>query len=145
MRQTRASRVRRWSAPSQVYNLSVRALLVTLALLTAQTEPTRVSFSEWLDGVRKEALARGIRQEVVDEALGHVDEPVTVVIERDRAQAEAVFSLERYLSRQLTARRIKTGRERYEFHRELLDQVGARYGVRRGSTAGSCGMWTRLV
>src|SRR5262249_37337404 len=46
------------------------------------------SFSQWLDGVRAEALARGIRQEIIDQALGDIPEPVTDSIERDRSQPE---------------------------------------------------------
>ena len=44
--------------------------------------------------MRAEALTRGIREEIVDAALAKVDEPLPVVLERDRAQAEAVLSLE---------------------------------------------------
>src|SRR6476661_2578594 len=114
-----------------------------LALITLQ-DPPRPSFSEWLDNVRKEALERGIRQEIVDEALGHIDEPIPVVLERDRAQAEAVFSLERYISRQLTAKKLANGREKFAAQRELLDQVAARYGVPARTIAGVWGMETNF-
>jgi membrane-bound lytic murein transglycosylase B len=57
--------------------------LIVAALLCFQTFPQkaiaqdeRSSFSDWLAGVRAEALARGIRQEVVEEALGQIDEPL---------------------------------------------------------------------
>ena len=136
-----------------MYNSIVRALLLTLALVTltggmqpptlAQDAP-RPSFSEWLDGVRKEAIERGIRQDIVDEALGNIDEPIPVVLERDRAQAEAVFSLERYISRQLTARKLRHGRERYAEQRELLEQVSKRYGVPARTIAGVWGMETNF-
>jgi membrane-bound lytic murein transglycosylase B len=89
----------------------------------------RPSFSEFLEGVRTEARSRGIRQEIVDDALGHLDEPLPVVIERDRAQAESVLPLERYVSRLLTPRKIQAGREVFARHRTVLDQVGERYGV----------------
>jgi membrane-bound lytic murein transglycosylase B len=52
-----------------------------------------------------------------------------VVIERDRAQAESVLPLERYVSRLLTPKKINAGREVLDRHRALLDQVGERYGV----------------
>jgi membrane-bound lytic murein transglycosylase B len=89
----------------------------------------RPSFTEWLAGVRSEALARGIRPAIVEEALGQLDEPLPIVIERDRAQAEAVFPLERYVDRRLTKRVIKTAREMFTRHRTLLDEVAWRYGV----------------
>jgi peptidoglycan lytic transglycosylase B len=100
-----------------------------LPFLALQADQTRPAFSDWLDGVRQEAISRGIRQDIVDEALGGIDEPVPVVIERDRAQAETVLPLEGYLTRLLTAKRIRTGREMFAQQRELLDAVGKRYEV----------------
>jgi membrane-bound lytic murein transglycosylase B len=52
-----------------------------------------------------------------------------IILERDRAQAEVVLPLENYLKRILTAKRIKTGRVRYADERELLTDVGDKYGV----------------
>ena len=92
-------------------------------------EPPRPSFSEWLAGVRAEAIARGIKPEIVDTALTGVTEPVPVILERDRSQAETVFSLERYIRRHLTAKVIAAGRSAVARHRALLDQIGDKYGV----------------
>jgi membrane-bound lytic murein transglycosylase B len=102
---------------------------VAAAQNTPGQESTRPSFAEFLAGVRSEALARGIRPDILDAALSTIDEPLPIVIERDRAQAETVFSLETYLSRLLTAKLITRGREALARHRMLLEQVGARYGV----------------
>ena len=99
------------------------------AAAPSSSSDSRPAFSEWLAGVRTEAVSRGIKPEIVDAALAGVEEPVPVVLERDRAQAEAVFSLEHYLSRRLTARVIKTGREAYTQNRDLLEEVGAAYAV----------------
>jgi membrane-bound lytic murein transglycosylase B len=92
-------------------------------------QESRPSFSEWLAGVRAEALARGMRPEVVDEALGSVTEPEAIVIERDRTQAETLLPLEKYIDRQLTSKVVQTGREMLTRHKKLLDEVGERYGV----------------
>ena len=102
------------------------ALLVTVAL---GQEPARPSFAEWLAGVRAEAIARGLREEIVDAALADVTEPQPIILERDRAQAETVFTLEQYIARSLTPTRILSGRGAYAKHRELLDQISTRYGV----------------
>jgi len=104
----------------------VLALLLALAV---RQEPARPSFSEWLAGVRVEALARGLRPEIVDAALAGVEEPLPIILERDRAQAETVFSLEQYIARRLTPRLIVSGREAFARHRELLDEIGEKYGV----------------
>jgi membrane-bound lytic murein transglycosylase B len=89
---------------------------------------TRASFADFLADIRTEAVTRGIRQDIVDSAL-NIDEPLPIVIERDRAQAESVFSLEAYLARRLTVKRIRAGHEMLERHRELLGRVAERYGV----------------
>ena len=90
---------------------------------------TRPSFTEWLAAVRVEALSRGIREEIVNEALGNLVEPLPVVIERDRTQAEVVMSLEHYIARRLTPSFVKAGRESVTRHRKLLDEIGDHYGV----------------
>ncbi|MEP7304508.1 MAG: lytic murein transglycosylase [Acidobacteriota bacterium] len=110
----------------------VIALLGVIAVATPQiraTQDSRPSFSEFLAGIRTEALARGIRQDILDEALAKIDEPLPVVIERDRSQAETVLSLEAYLTRRLTPALVKSGRQSLAKHRVLLDEVAARYGV----------------
>jgi len=101
-----------------------------VADVAAQTpEATRPSFADWLAGVKADALARGIRPEVVDEALATVEEPVSTVIERDRSQAETVLPLEKYIARSMTPKTKTAARERFQQHRELLDEIGGAYGV----------------
>jgi membrane-bound lytic murein transglycosylase B len=112
-----------------VYNRSVRVLLWALTLTMLQADATRPAFSDWLANVRQEALSRGIRPEIIESALSGLDEPMPIILERDRAQAEVVLPLENYLKRILTAKRIKTGRVRYADERELLTDVGDKYGV----------------
>jgi membrane-bound lytic murein transglycosylase B len=109
---------------------SLAVLAVALGLVAAQAADTpRPTFSEWLAELRAEALTRGIREEIVDAALADVSEPQPIILERDRAQAETVFSLEKYLSRRLTIKLMSGGREAYKEHRELLDRIAERYGV----------------
>jgi membrane-bound lytic murein transglycosylase B len=129
------------------YTLTVRAGAVRAAVIAAvmsaaiphmraaaqasqpPAEATRPSFSEFLDGIRTEALARGIDPALVDSALADIEEPLSVVIERDRTQAEIVLPLETYISRRLTAKVLAMGRERYAEHRAGLAEIGAAYGV----------------
>ena len=120
---------------TQVYTPVVRSfLIVALAILAATPQDhappaPRPSFAEWLDGVRAEALTRGIRQEIVDEAFADITEPLPAVIERDRTQPETVLTLEDYLSRVVTERRIGSAGEMFVRHRGLLDQVSTRYAI----------------
>lgn len=128
----------------------VRALLASLIVLTAgfgasaispqdvpppqlpSTDPqveSRPSFLEWLAAVRTEAIARGMREETVDRALSTVEEPLPVVIERDRSQAERILPLETYLARRLTPAVVKTGRQMFARHRPLLNSIAKKYDV----------------
>ena len=108
--------------------MRVLSLALAIAVFGAQPDSPRPSFEEFLAGIRTEALARGIRAEILDEALANIAEPSAVVIERDRSQAETVFSLEKYLARRLTPRLAGKGREMLALHRDLLEQIGGQYG-----------------
>ena len=106
----------------------------------APPDAPRPSFSAFLAGIRAEALTRGVRQDIVDEALGQIDEPIPVVIERDRAQAEAVLALEKYVARLVTPKVIAAGREVFARHKALLDEIGDTYGVPPRIIVGIWGM-----
>ncbi len=90
-----------------------------------------VPFADWLAALRTEALARGIKAETLDGALAGL-EPLPVVIERDRTQAELVLPLDDYLDRRLTRKMVKTAREMAKQHRTLLRKVSAKYAVPPG-------------
>lgn len=109
--------------------LAIATFLAPASYAQQATTDARPSFSEFLAGVRTEALARGIRADLVDQALSNIEEPLPIVLERDRTQAETVLSLETYLTRRLSPKRIRTGREMMARYRELLAQVAERYGV----------------
>ncbi len=121
--------------------LAVGCVLLLSATLAAQTPAdTRPSFAEWLAGVREEALSRGIRSETVELALTDIPEPLPVVLERDRSQAESVLPLETYINRRLTPTLIARGREMVKRHRDTLDRVEAEYGVPARIIAGIWGI-----
>jgi membrane-bound lytic murein transglycosylase B len=87
-----------------------------------------VPFAEWLEGVRAEALERGIKAETVQQAFDGL-QPLPVVVERDRSQAEFTLSLDQYLTRRLTKALVRDTRAALARHRRLLTRVGTKYGV----------------
>jgi membrane-bound lytic murein transglycosylase B len=109
--------------------LLVHLSCASLLAQTADAPAPRPSFEDFLASIRTEALSRGIREDIVDQALADIAEPNAVVLERDRSQAEAVLSLEKYLNRRLTPKVIATGREMLTRHHDLLEQIGTRYSV----------------
>jgi membrane-bound lytic murein transglycosylase B len=112
--------------------MQFRAVVFSVALLLQQTPAVPQlppqSFDEWLSGVRTEALNRGIRQGTIDEAFAGL-EPLPVVVERDRTQAELVLTLDRYLQQHLTKKVIATAASMRRAHAAVLKQVQEKYGV----------------
>jgi membrane-bound lytic murein transglycosylase B len=113
------------------------ALLCLGVVATAGQEPLPVApvapppppFGEWLAGVREEALSRGIRPAIVEDALAGVEAPVAQIVERDRTQAEFTLDLDQYLKRRLTRPTIRTAQQMLTRHRPLLNRVARKYGV----------------
>ncbi len=89
------------------------------------------TFVDWLSAFRSEAATRGITESTLDRALTGL-EPLPVVIERDRSQAELVLTLDQYLDRRLTKSMVKTAQKMAAQHRPLLRKVSAKYGVPPG-------------
>jgi membrane-bound lytic murein transglycosylase B len=105
------------------------ALLVVLGIAGVSGQETeRPAFSVWLEGVRADAIARGIKPDTVERAFEGL-EPLEVVVERDRTQAETVLTVEQYVQRRLTPRFVRTARERASAERQILRKVSDRYGV----------------
>lgn len=109
-------------------------IMVSAGRLFAQ-EPPPVApaafpppFETWLEGVRTEALARGIRSEILEQALTDL-QPATQVIERDRTQAEFAFDLDTYLERRVTRETVRTADRMLVRHKTLLQKVSKKYGV----------------
>jgi membrane-bound lytic murein transglycosylase B len=103
------------------------AVLVPRQLHVVQLPPEQ-TFAEWLVAFRADASADGISEKTLDTALTGL-EPVPVVIERDRSQAELVLTLDQYLQRRLTPKMTATARQMAKDHRAVLAKVGEKYGV----------------
>jgi membrane-bound lytic murein transglycosylase B len=114
--------------------LQFRAVAAGFVLLLLQQQVSPVPpiapqlFDEWLSGVRAEALTRGIREATVDQAFAGL-EPLPVVVERDRTQAELVLTLDRYLKQHLTKKVVDTAAAMRRAHGDVLKRVQDKYGV----------------
>jgi membrane-bound lytic murein transglycosylase B len=113
----------------------VSAVLVAVVMSVAVTGGTArrdgtdpVPFAQWLDELKREAIDRGIREDIVRQAFDGV-EALEVVRERDRTQAEFVLTLDAYLARRLTPTFTKQARAALRTHRALLTRVSAQYHV----------------
>lgn len=94
----------------------------------ARGQPT---FASWLDEVKLEAVARGIRASTVERALSDVS-PQSRVLELDRRQPERRLTFAEYRNGVVSRARTERGRALLGTHGQLLRRTESRYGVPAG-------------
>lgn len=114
------------------------AILVSLTLLlpvSAQVAPaptapadSRPPFAEFLALLKEQAIAAGVSAATVDASLNGL-EPLEVVVERDRSQAEVVLTIDQYVNRRLTRAFVRAATERAMQHRAELTPIARQFGV----------------
>jgi membrane-bound lytic murein transglycosylase B len=97
-------------------------LVVASPLLGAE------NFDEWVKGFKVEAIEQGISSSLLDKAFQGVV-PISRVLELDRKQPESIMTFREYRKSIVSPQRIARGREMMAQHRDLLHEVGERYGV----------------
>ncbi len=103
-------------------------LLFTACQLTyGQNDEAELTFSQWIEGLRQEALSLGISSQT----LGVLDavQPLERVLELDNSQPEFVQTFTRYIGLRVTPDQVARGRSLLAEHSVLLNQVQQRYGV----------------
>lgn len=95
-------------------------------LTSAEAEQTWAAFVE---GVRQQALAEGVRPEIFDEAFADIKAPNPKVLHFDRTQPEKRITYIHYRDTRADPFRIKLGRMELKKHRVLLTEIGEKYGV----------------
>ena len=85
-------------------------------------------FEQWVTDFKKEAIGKGISASLVEEAFQGVA-PLSRVLELDRKQPESRMTFVDYRKKIVSTQRIQQGRKMMAQHRELLNEVGQRYGV----------------
>lgn len=85
-------------------------------------------FGRWLVELKEEAIAEGIPAALVAETLDGV-ELRAEVLKRDRNQPEFKLTLASYIQRIVSEQRVAKGRRMLVEHRQILDEIGARYQI----------------
>jgi len=98
-------------------------------------------FATWLQELRTEAVALGIRPQTLDAALTGL-RPLMRVLELDRKQPEDTLTYAQYLERTLPAARVQKGLRLLNEHRALLQEIGTKYDVPPGIIVALWGMET---
>ena len=119
-------------------SVSRRQLLVRLAA-TAVLAPVAAEsmgaafaadqdFQTWLAGFKQDALGAGVRQTTLDAAFAGVA-PLPHVLELDQRQPETTITFDTYITRVVSDARIQAGRQHFADDSQLLQEIGAKYGV----------------
>ena len=98
-------------------------ILLTCTSLFAQ------SWSAWLAEIKQEALKKGIRQTIIDEAFANVHAPSPSVKKLAHNQPEKRLSYSKYRSSRVDAYRISIGKQRYQQNKVWIDEIAKRYEV----------------
>ncbi|HEY1413984.1 MAG TPA: lytic murein transglycosylase, partial [Rhodopila sp.] len=118
---------------------AVAAPAIAAFPISAGAAPAGDSFSSFLNSVRAEARAAGIRPVTLDRAFAGVV-PNQKVLDRDRHQPESTWTWARYRGVVITDKRISDGRKAVGVNRAVFQRVEQRYGVGAGVIAGIWGL-----
>ncbi len=94
----------------------------------AQSSAIEVEFQAWLAGVAEEAMAKGLKPEIIDAALGSA-RLNQAVLKSSVSQPERIETLADYLAKRISITRVENGRRLYAEHQALLDDVAEKTGV----------------
>lgn len=112
---------------------------VDLTVLPSEAEPEQLSFAEWRNSFRNQALDAGISAQVFDRAFAGVTPDPSIII-ADRSQPEFTRPVWQYLDGALSRQRVEGGRRLLRQHSATLDGIEARYGVDRNTLVAIWGL-----
>jgi membrane-bound lytic murein transglycosylase B len=91
-------------------------------------DKSKAGFTDYLEKIKIEAIAKGYDKALVDEALDNLSYREKVV-KADRNQPERVQTLDTYLPKRVNDWVVKKARNLYKENQSLLDRIGNQYGV----------------
>ena len=105
-------------------------VFISIALLSISAAPSSRAddFSGWLEQFKQEAIASGLSAASVGAAMDQIS-PNEEVIALDQKQPEDTITFEEYITKTLSAQRIREGRRLLERHLDILHDASMRYGV----------------
>jgi len=106
----------------------------------AKTDP---AFQTWLNGVRQEAVDKGISEETLDLVLPNIT-VIKRVIKQDRSQPEVKQTYARYLKSRVSPWRKEKGALMMAEHKDLLSHAADKYGVQNRFIAAIWGVETNF-
>lgn len=114
--------------------MNISAVLVFMALMIFSNGHARANevdvagFPDYVEKLKEEALAHGISAATIEKAFVDVSFYERAV-SADRNQPEFTITLDTYLPRAVPDWKVQQGIRKYNEHKELLERIGAEYGV----------------
>lgn len=103
-------------------------IVITSACASIAQEVEKHRFQQWLIGFNTEAEQAGISSKTLYEFMKDA-QYLPKVIQLDRKQPDKTKTFEQYLKAAMPDKRIKMAKEKYAENRELLNEIGHKYGV----------------
>mgnify|MGYP004451378751 FL=1 len=85
-------------------------------------------FDDYVSALQQEALDKGYQQQTLDQAFADI-EYYQRAVELDKNQPEFKLTLDTYLPRAVPEWKADKAIEKYNEHKQLLEKIGAEYGV----------------
>jgi membrane-bound lytic murein transglycosylase B len=109
--------------------IRINLLTWLLVFLPALAFSNPQTWSQWLAGVKTEALSKGIPASLFDRAFAGVGEPSRQVKSLARSQPEHRLTYSRYLKTRADGYRVAMGLKNYARNKAVLDEIGEKFGV----------------
>ncbi|NNK15498.1 MAG: lytic murein transglycosylase, partial [Sulfitobacter sp.] len=117
------------TGPETSIRPSQRSMQITLIAAEAGVQADK-GLTDWVEGFRARALAKGIEARIFDQAMGQATYD-SEIIKRDRNQAEFTKTIWDYLDTAVSDLRIENGRKALAQWDSTLSRIEARYGVEK--------------
>ena len=96
--------------------------------VVVSTEAAKPTYETYVDAIKKEALAKGYSQAIIDKSFANITFYKRAV-KADRNQPEKVETLDTYLPKRVPQWKVDKARAKYKEHKALLTEIGKKYGV----------------
>jgi len=114
---------------SHVLTSFIAVSIILMPLKSSQAKTlTEDGFMQYVVELKKEALAQGFEQNLIDESFANVRFHKRAVV-ADRKQPEKVETLDTYLPKRVPSWKVKKARVLYKEHQDVLTKIGNDYAV----------------
>jgi membrane-bound lytic murein transglycosylase B len=117
--------------PTSVNKVLKKLSIITLCSLSMSSfamAERDISFTQYVENLKKEAAEKGIDKTIVDNAFDKV-EFLQRSVSSDKQQPEFKMTLDTYIPRAVPDWKIQQARDAYRDNYQLLQKIGKEYGV----------------